>query len=44
MDYKQRYAFFFFFADETTVEELKAVANNEDEIFDRFYKELEIYN
>ncbi len=41
MDYKQRYAFWLNNADEPTVSELKGFANNKDEIFDRFYKELE---
>ena len=41
MDYKQRYSFWLEHADPQTVCELQSIAQNEDEIFDRFYKELE---
>ncbi len=41
MDFKQRYDFCLTNADEQTVAELQAISQNEDEIFDRFYKELE---
>ncbi len=41
MDFKERYAFWLANADSQTVEDLQGIAGNEEEIFDRFYKELE---
>lgn len=41
MDFKQRFAFWLANADEQTALELQEISQNEEEMFDRFYKELE---
>lgn len=41
MDFKQRYDFWIANADEQTALELQEISQNEEEMFDRFYKELE---
>ncbi len=41
MDYKEKYLSWLKNGDEETKEELKKIENNEEEIFDRFYSDLE---